>query len=106
PESPYPARRTRTAMGWVAPRGPLQRALSPDPDQRYPSMTELLAALAPRTRRPRAHGIAIAAIAIVAIVVLSAGGYAIHLRRSEQQRTELVGRLRGLAPELRTLLRS
>ncbi|MBC7976229.1 MAG: hypothetical protein H7138_14750, partial [Myxococcales bacterium] len=46
------------------------------------------------------------AIAVMIAVVAAAGGYAIHLRRAAEQRIELVGRLRGLAPELRTLLRS
>jgi len=82
----------------------LARALSTEPDARYPSMRELLAALAPRLRRGRA--IAIAASVMVIIAFVSAGSYAIHLRHAAARRTELVGRLRGLAPELRTLLRS
>jgi predicted Ser/Thr protein kinase len=66
----------------------LMRALRPDPDARYPSMGDLLAALAPRPRRSRmAAG---GAILVAVIAVASAGGYAIHLRRSAEQPTELV----------------
>jgi tetratricopeptide (TPR) repeat protein len=64
----------------------------------------LLAALAPRPRRARS--LAIAAIAVVVPVVLAASGYAIHLRRAAERRIDLVSHLRGLAPELRTMLRS
>src|SRR6185295_4659847 len=88
----------------IALRQALLRALRIDPDERYPSMTELLAALAPVPRRARR--LAIAAIAVVAAVVAAAGGYAIHLQRAAEQRIDLVSRLRGLAPELRTMLRS
>ena len=82
----------------------LLRALRLDPDERYRSMTELLAALAPGPRRARR--LAIVAIAVVAVVIAAAGGYAIHLQRAAEQRIDLVSRLRGLAPELRTMLRS
>jgi tetratricopeptide (TPR) repeat protein len=88
----------------IALRQVLLRALRLDPDERYPSMTELLAALAPRPRRARR--LVIAAIAVVAAVVTAAGGYAIHLQRAAEQRIDLVSRLRGLAPELRTVLRT
>jgi tetratricopeptide (TPR) repeat protein/predicted Ser/Thr protein kinase len=80
----------------------LLRALSPDPDQRYPSMNELLAALAPRPRRARR--IAIGASLMIAAVVACGGAFAIHLRRAAEQRIEVVSRLRALAPELRTRL--
>jgi tetratricopeptide (TPR) repeat protein len=88
----------------VALRQAILRALSREPAQRYASMTELLAELAPRPRRTRA--IALAAVVAVVVAVLAAGGYAIHLRRAAEQRIELVSRLRSVAPELRTVLRS
>ncbi len=88
----------------IALRQVLLRALSPDPDQRYPSMTELLVALTPRPRRVRR--VAVAALVTVAAVVTAAGGYTIHLQRTAEQRIDLVSRLRGIAPELRTVLRS
>jgi tetratricopeptide (TPR) repeat protein/predicted Ser/Thr protein kinase len=87
----------------VALRQVLSRALSQEPDERYPSMTDLLAALAPKPRRARR--IALSAALVVAVAIVLAGAYAIHLRRAAEQRIELVGRLRGLAPELGTLLR-
>jgi serine/threonine-protein kinase len=81
----------------------LLRALSAEPDERYPSMDELLAALAPRSRRGRM--IALGAIgAVMATVAWVA--YANDLRRTADERTELVGRLRSLAPDLRAQLRS
>jgi tetratricopeptide (TPR) repeat protein len=82
----------------------LSRALSVRPDERYSSMDELLAALAPRSRRGRLIGVG--ALLVVAAAVTSAAGYALHLRHAAEQRIELVGRLRALAPELRTRLRS
>ena len=82
----------------------LLRALSPEPDDRYLSMTELLAALGPKPRRARR--IAVGAIVAVAAAIASTGGYALHLQRAAEQRIELVGRLRGLAWELGTVLRS
>jgi tetratricopeptide (TPR) repeat protein len=85
-------------------REPLLRALSSAPDDRYPSMAELLAALEPRSRPRRGKAIALSAIALVAIAIAASGAYAIHLRRAAEQRTELVGRLRAMAPELRTRL--
>jgi serine/threonine protein kinase len=85
-------------------RRALSRALSLDPAQRHASMAELLAVLAPRQRRGRA--LALAAILAIAAAVTSAGAYASHLRAAAEQRTELVGRLRSVAPELRTMLRS
>ncbi|HEX3763440.1 MAG TPA: protein kinase [Kofleriaceae bacterium] len=85
-------------------RRALLRALSPDPDQRHASMAELLTTLAPRPRRGRA--LALAAVLAIAAAVASAGAYAIHLRAAAERRTELVGRLRSVAPELRTMLRS
>jgi tetratricopeptide (TPR) repeat protein len=88
----------------AAMRQALVRALSPDPERRFPTMVELLAALAPRPRRGRA--LAVAAIAVVITAVASAGGYSIHLTGAAEQRTQLVGRLRGLVPGMRTLLRN
>jgi tRNA A-37 threonylcarbamoyl transferase component Bud32 len=85
-------------------RQALLRALRADPAERYPSMTGLLAALVPRPRRSRLS--MIGALVVVATAVAFAGGYTIHLRHVAEQRTELVGRLRELAPELRTQLRS
>ena len=85
-------------------RQALRRALRADPTERYPSMTELLAALAPRPRRSRL--VVVSALVAVATAVAFAGAYSIHLRRAAEQRTELVGRLHGLAPELRSRLRS
>jgi tetratricopeptide (TPR) repeat protein/predicted Ser/Thr protein kinase len=82
----------------------LLRGLSPAPHERYPSMLELLAALAPKPRRRRR--IAAGALLLTVTAVASAAAYAIHLRHAAEQRTELVGRLRGIAPEMRTLLRS
>lgn len=62
----------------VALRQVLLRALRQDPGQRYPSMAELLTALAPPPRRFR--NLAVAAIVVVVAVVAAASGYAIHLR--------------------------
>jgi tetratricopeptide (TPR) repeat protein/predicted Ser/Thr protein kinase len=87
----------------LALRQVLSRALRPDPDERYPSMRELLEALAPRPRRGRM--IAVGAILMV-VALGSAGAYAIHLRHAAEQRTRLVGRLRGVGVEMRTMLRS
>ena len=84
----------------------LLRALSTRPDDRYPSMTALLAALAPVLRPRRGRLFAVGAIAIAAAAVTAAGSCAMHLRRVAEQRTELVGRLRGLVPEMRLVLRS
>jgi predicted Ser/Thr protein kinase len=88
----------------------LLRALRRDPDERYPSITELLAALAPPPRRARS--LVVAAIVVVTAVVAAAIGYAIQLRRAAEQdridlasRIDRVSRLRSLAPELRTVLR-
>jgi serine/threonine-protein kinase len=67
-------------------------------------MRDLLAALAPPPRRGRAF--TVGASVVVAVAVAAAAGHAVHLRRAARQRTELVGRLRGLAPELRTRLLS
>jgi len=86
-------------------RRALLRALSAAPKDRYPSIGELLAALVPARpwRTTRRLGVA-AAVAVAAILV---GGvvYAAHLRDAAERRAELAGRLRGMAPELRTLLR-
>lgn len=82
----------------------LLRALSPDPDDRYPSMDALLAALAPRPWRVR--GIAVGVSLLAAAAIATSGGYAIHLRSAAEQRIALAGRLRGVAPEMRTTLRS
>jgi predicted Ser/Thr protein kinase len=88
----------------------LLRALRHDPDERYPSITELLAELAPPPRRTRS--LAIAAIVVVTAAVAAASGYAIHLRRAAEERIDLVSRidqvsrLRSRALELRTVLRS
>jgi tetratricopeptide (TPR) repeat protein len=98
------ATRSRRRGHPVGLRRALLRALSPEPDARYPSMRELLAVLTPRSRRGRTF--AVGMLLVVATAVASAGGYAIHLRDAAARRTELVGRLRGLAPEMRTLLRS
>lgn len=88
----------------VGVRQVLLRALSTEPDERYASMNELLVALAPRSRRGRMLGVG--ALLVMAAAVTSAGAYALHLRHAAEQRIELVGRLRGLAPEMRTRLRS
>jgi predicted Ser/Thr protein kinase len=112
PVSGDPAAVTTPRRGDVpaAVRQVLLRALRRDPDQRYPSITELLAALAPPPRRARS--LAIAAIVVVTAAVAAASGYAIHLRRADEERLDLmsridqVSRLRSLAPELRTVLRS
>ena len=82
----------------------LLRALSAAPDDRYPSMAELLAALEPRRRSRRGKAIAVSAAALVAIA--ASGAYTIHLRRAAERRTELVGRLRAAAAELRTRLQN
>jgi tRNA A-37 threonylcarbamoyl transferase component Bud32/tetratricopeptide (TPR) repeat protein len=82
----------------------LLRALSPDPGDRYPSMAELLAVLAPRPRRARV--VAVGATVLVVAALATAGGYALHLRRVAEQRIELAGQLRGLAPEMRMTLRN
>jgi eukaryotic-like serine/threonine-protein kinase len=87
----------------VALRQVLLRALSAEPDERYPAMTDLLAALAPRPRRARR--IAVGAALAVAAAVALAGAHAIHLRRVADERIKRIGRLRGLAPELATTLR-
>jgi len=68
-------------------------------------MTELLATFAPRQRRFRRLAIS-AGIAVAAAAAVSTGGYALYLRRTSEERIELVSHLRGLAPELRTVLRS
>jgi predicted Ser/Thr protein kinase len=94
----------------VALRQVLLRALRQDPGQRYPSMAELLTALA--SPPWRARSLAVAAIVVVTAVVAAASGYAIHLRRAAEDRIDLasridqVSRLRSLAAELRTVLRS
>jgi len=93
----------RTGELSLAQRQALVRALSWAADERFPAMTELLAALSPRPRRSR--WVAAGAIAAVAVAV-AAAGYAIHLRRAAGERTQLVGRLRGLAPDMRTQLRN
>ncbi|HEY0476617.1 MAG TPA: serine/threonine-protein kinase [Kofleriaceae bacterium] len=109
-ERPF-ARRDR---GRAAPRGErvprwlrkvLSRALRPAPDDRYPSMTDLLAALSPEPRPRRGRLIGIAAFVTLATTALAAG-HAIRSRDRAGPRAERVGRLRGLAPEIRTLLRS
>ena len=82
----------------------LRRALSASPAERFPSMTALLAALAPTARRGRA--IAISAVLAVAITIVGAVVHAAQLRRAADQRTEFVSWLRGLLPDLRTQLRS
>jgi tetratricopeptide (TPR) repeat protein/predicted Ser/Thr protein kinase len=84
-------------------RRALLRALSPEADERYPSMDALLAALAPRPRRGRA--IAVGAL-VAAGVAVAVAGYTIHQRRTAEERTQLVGHLRGLAPDMRTQLRN
>jgi tetratricopeptide (TPR) repeat protein/predicted Ser/Thr protein kinase len=87
----------------VAVRHALLRALSPEPDERYPSMDQLLAVLAPQPRRSRVFATgAIAAAAVAAAAV----GYTIHVRHAAEERTQLVGHLRGLAPDMRTQLRN
>jgi tetratricopeptide (TPR) repeat protein/predicted Ser/Thr protein kinase len=83
----------------------LRRALRPAPDDRFPSMTELLRALAPEPRPGRGRLIGIAAFVALATTALAAGP-ALRARDGAGPRGELVGRLRGLAPEMRTLLRS
>ena len=108
--------RTGSPVVPAAPRGSdvptalrrvLLRALSPEPDARYPSMRELLAAMGPAAPVPRRSGmVAGAAVVIAVATIVSAGAYALHLRRAAAQRAELVGRLRGLAVEMRTRLRS
>jgi eukaryotic-like serine/threonine-protein kinase len=87
----------------MAQRQALVRALSWSPDQRFGSMGELLAALSPAPRRGR--WIAAGAIA-AALIAIAAAGYAIHLRRAASERAQLVGRLRGLAPDMRAQLRN
>jgi tetratricopeptide (TPR) repeat protein/predicted Ser/Thr protein kinase len=87
----------------LAQRQALVRALSWSPDERFGSMGELLAALSPRSRRGR--WIAAGAIAAV-LVAIAAAGYAVHLRRAAGERAQLVGRLRGLAPDMRAQLRN
>jgi len=63
----------------------LMRSLRPNPDERYPAMRDLLAAVAPGPRRSRAA--AGAAILVALITVAATGGYAIHLRRAAEQHT-------------------
>ena len=88
----------------VAVRRVLVRALSPASDDRYASMTELLAALAPKPRRYRR--LAIAAIVVGAAAVAFAAAFAIHLQRVAERRVDRLSRLRGLAAELRAILRN
>jgi tetratricopeptide (TPR) repeat protein len=89
----------------AAVRHAVRRALSSDPADRYPSMAALLAAVAPPPRGRRSLRLVIGAIATMAIAVATAAGYMAHVRRTAELRTELVGRLRGLAPALRAQLR-
>lgn len=87
-------------------RHALARALSAEPDQRYPAMHDLLADLAPPPRRPRPRVAVAIGAAVLAIALIAFGGYALHARRAADERAELVGRMRGLAPELRAQLRT
>mgnify|MGYP002401330396 CR=1 FL=1 len=50
----------------------LERGLDPDPDARWPSMTALLAALAPRRRAGRGWGVAAGALGVGAVVAAAA----------------------------------
>ncbi|HEX3762762.1 MAG TPA: serine/threonine-protein kinase [Kofleriaceae bacterium] len=87
-------------------RHALLRALRAAPEDRYPSIGELLAALAPDRPSRRSRRLGVAAVAAAAAVLVGGGVYAAHLRDAAEHRAELAGRLRGMAPELRTLLRS
>lgn len=62
----------------VALRRALLRALRRDPDERYPSITELLAALAPPPRRARNLAIAAISSLIGAAIALAAGAAAVR----------------------------
>jgi hypothetical protein len=102
--------RVRTApRGSRVPRAvrrALIRALSAAPEDRYPSIEDLLAALAPDRPWRRARRLAVAAVLVLAAVLAAGVLYVAHLRDAARQRAELAGRLRGMAPELRTRLRS
>jgi tetratricopeptide (TPR) repeat protein len=87
-------------------RQALIRALSAAPGDRYPSIDALLAALAPDRPWRRARRLALAAVLVLAAALTAGVLYVAHLRDAARQRAELAGRLRGMAPELRTRLRS
>jgi hypothetical protein len=96
-------RRSGVPPAW---RRVLIRALRAAPEDRYPSIDELLIALAPDRPWRRARRLAIAAVVVFAAVLTAGVLYVAHLRATARQRAELAGRLRGMAPELRTRLRS
>jgi Tol biopolymer transport system component/tRNA A-37 threonylcarbamoyl transferase component Bud32 len=68
----------------VALRQVLLRALRRDPDERYPSITELLVALTPRPRRAR--GVAVAAIASLVGAALALAAVAAAVRAPDAPR--------------------
>jgi len=62
----------RQAPGWL--EAPLRRALSADPEARFPSMTELLAAISPEPRAQRRR-LAVGAVLAVVLVGVAVGAF-------------------------------
>lgn len=92
----------------------LARALDDDPTARYASMAALLAELQgardlllPRPLpQKRSSTAATAAVVLTIAVIITASVYTVHIQRTAERRTELIGWLRGISADLRMRLRT